>query len=731
MRACVLLVLVALLAAAGVEAVRTGKLQRRMMQHQQQQQYHQQSFPMAATAPVFDPAAMIQQTESAGQGNEIMSALQQLLEQKKASGEAARAQLESAAAHTLAVEASLAAKQRQLQSHNAMLQRLEQCLASGPESVKVHKLAEEVQKQSQSLLEAKSTVEAKNKQLAEQEEELSHEKEALEETQAELEEKEEKLHKAEQHLTEQQSLLEQQAASVHERETNLAATIAAKVEEGVQAKLAALKAEMEAKAEDKLNAVKQAMEAQAHAMLIESRQVATERKATSIAERHQMRALTSVDSSPYALAADEAMAAEEGMEPMLIETHALTEAAPSTQAATTKNATTLWAEKLARHCAQYKDCGTCGGDGRCGWCGTGAKGKCLSLDVNANLRAGSSAGDGLTSGQCTSDQWQTSVASRLTLLSLNVFASERGNSTRRFAAIVQLIKKSGADVVALQEVEKWFVHALQAHSWIKNNFHFSEYGPGQAPGGLYILSRYPIADVNYYENIQPGQVEVNSRGRLLVAKLGVKQQAVYVATTALDYRSAENRAASLEFIFRTLKPYRHAFLLGDFNFDEGSKLETQAVPISYLDLWPTLVTDRPGYTWDPRSNWFAAASDPQSRASRIDRIYLRSNQWMPRSIHLVGCSVSDPLCGAKNLDIKKGVTVVDANKLNPSLILAAPTNDADKPEPETAAFVETSVEISARHSKAARPTFEADFVASNHYGLLVQATQFAPKCPVV
>jgi len=393
----------------------------------------------------------------------------------------------------------------------------------------------------------------------------------------------------------------------------------------------------------------------------------------------------------------------------------------------------------------------------------------MALDVNANLRNGLGS-DGLTSGQCTSDDWQTSVASRLTLLSLNVFASERGNSTRRFAAIVQLIKKSGADVVALQEVERWFVHALQAHSWIKNQFHFSEYGPGQAPGGLYILSRYPIASTNYYENIQPGQVEVTTRGRVLVAKLGVKQQAVYVATTALDYRSSENRANSLEFIFRTLKPYRHVFLLGDFNFDEGAKTEAAAIPRSYLDLWPTLISDKPGYTWDPRANWFAASSDPQSRASRIDRVYLRSNQWMPRSIHLVGCSVSDPLCGAKNLDVKKGVTLIDSNRVNPALILAAPTNAADLKGPaaeaewgtKIPAFIEESVEFlrgepehaqvmrALAHSHRAemeeeaatafvetgvalvtprRPTFEPDFVPSNHYGLLVQTTQFAPRCP--
>jgi len=114
------------------------------------------------------------------------------------------------------------------------------------------------------------------------------------------------------------------------------------------------------------------------------------------------------------------------------------------------------------------------------------------------------------------------------------------------------------------------------------------------------------------------------------------------------------------------------------------------------------------------------------------------------------------------LDVKKGVTLVDANKVNPALILAAPTNLADKKVQQEAewgtkipAFIEESVSYlrgTPEHGQvmraladedalsssfvetgvvvgAPKPTFEADFVASNHYGLLVQTTQFAPRCP--
>lgn len=755
--------LAVLLLAAGAAGLQPQKLQRL-----------QAGAMQAAQADAGADTVLLQQEQSmhAEEDNEIVKSLKALLEEKKASGEAARAKLEAAAQHTLAVEAALQAKQKQLQSHSAMLARLEQCLQQGPASSRFEKMEQEAREQQQSLLEAQSGVQAQQQQLAEAHAELEAQQEALEAAQAEIAEKEQQLAATEAKIASQQSLLEAQATEVAGKEAKLRDLVAEQVEAGVQAKLFALRAELEAKAEDKLRAVRSAMEAQTQSLLRSQEVMLMERAASRIARKHEMKALTSVDDSPYVRASDQAlMELSEQVEPVMLETFSRSApdakpAAPGPVPAPSSNATmSAWARKLSAHCATYDSCESCGGDGRCAWCASEGAPKCMSLDVNANLRPNSVSGDGLTSGQCSSDHWQTSVASRLTLLTLNVFASERGNSTRRFAAIVQLIKKTGADVVALQEVEKWFVHALQAHSWMKNNFHMSDYGPGQAPGGLFILSRYPIASVDYFESIRPGQVEVSQRARVLLAKLGVKGQALYVANTQLDYRSSENRAASLEFIFRTLKPFRHVFLMGDFNFDEGSKLETAAIPASYLDLWPTLVPDRPGWTWDPRSNWFAAASDPLSRASRIDRVFLRSNQWMPRSINLVGCSVSDPLCGAKNLDPKKGVALVDANKLNPALILAAPTNDADKAQPGPAqwgtkipafleleqqvdflrgepeheqvlraleheqqfsSFVELGVEVGARGPK---PTFEPNFVPSNHFGLLVQTTQFAPRCP--
>jgi len=410
-------------------------------------------------------------------------------------------------------------------------------------------------------------------------------------------------------------------------------------------------------------------------------------------------------------------------------------------------------------CARYNNCGTCARDKACAWCAGPNGGSCMLHDVNAALRAGNTAGigDGLTSGQCSADSWQSAVSARLTLLSLNVFASERTNGTRRLAAILKLIKKSGADVVTLQEVEKWFVQSLQAHPWLRSNYHFSDYGAGQAPGGLYILSRYPIASLKYFESIAPGQVSVSQRGRVLVAKIGIKNKPVYVATTNLDWSDANNRAHSLDFIRTVTRKYNHVFLTGDFNFDDLAEPETSHIGRKFLDLWTSLNPNKPGYTWDPRVNSFAKASDPLSRASRIDRIFLKSSKWLPRAVNLVGCSVGDLLCAGKiAAGTNATVTAFNPNprRTSPSIIVR--DTGADSPVSITTQlntnFLELGNEIAAAQmgehmaelsnmedqlemmelgSEAEGnniPAYDPTFVPSNHFGLLVQASRFTPHC---
>jgi len=666
---------------------------------------------------------------------EMVSSLKLLLEQRRAADQAARAKLEAAAERTLAVEHALAEKSAQLKAHNKMMSRLEACLADGPAHQQYAKLIQQMKEKETILVEQKSQLETQVDSLKEQEDALTAAKAKSKELEAELAEKNSQLQSKQAELDAQHSLLATREQALATREATLLkqlqdaahvrATQDAEIERRVSEKVAEMKLSFIAEKEKAVNAVRAELQGEMHALLEKQSHVTENDKlALKIAAKHEMKRLTSAD-------AELTDVTPEPLDMMMIESKS-----------TARNESSRDAD-FADRCTQYSDCSSCGADGGCAWCSSTRT--CLRLDVNANFRK-SAAADGLTSGQCPADSWNTAVSSRLTLLSLNVFASDHANSTKRFAATVQLFKKTGADVIALQEVEKWFVHALQAHSWVKANYHFSDFGPGQAPGGLYILSRYPISSLSYYEEIQPGQVSVTERGRVLVATLGVRQHAVTVATTNLDWRAAETRAKNLDYVFHILKQYPHVFLLGDFNFDDGSKPESEHIPKNYLDVWSTLQSENPGFTWDPRHNWYAAASDPHSRSSRIDRILVKSNQWMPRSIHLVGCSVGDPLCAARNLRKGNAVSIVSTTSelANPSVLIGQ-KKEENRPEPgspkkvthrPTATFLETGVDVTAddmdtsmvEAQAQATNNFHADFVASNHYGLLVQATHFHPKC---
>lgn len=668
---------------------------------------------------------------------EMVSSLKLLLEQRRAADQSARAKLEAAAERTLAVEHALAEKSAQLKAHNKMMSRLEACLADGPAHQQYAKLIHQMKEKETVLLEQKSQLETQVDSLKEQEDALNAAKTKSKELEAELAEKNAELKQKQAELDSQHSLLATREQTLATREATLLkqlqdaahvrATQDSEIEHRVNEKVAEMKLSFIAEKEQAVNAVRAELQGEMHALLEKQSHVTENDKlALKIAAKHEMKRLTSAD-------AELSDVTPEPLDLMMIE---------SKSAARNQSADVFRSDELDR-CGQYSDCSSCGSDGGCAWCSSTRA--CLRLDVNANFRKGFGTADGLTSGQCPADSWNTAVSSRLTLLSLNVFASDHANSTKRFAATVQLFKKTGADVIALQEVEKWFVHALQAHSWVKANYHFSDFGPGQAPGGLYILSRYPISSLSYYEEIQPGQVSVTERGRVLVATLGVRQHALTVATTNLDWRAAETRAKNLDYVFHILKQYPHVFLLGDFNFDDGSKPESEHIPKNFLDVWSTLQSENPGFTWDPRHNWYAAASDPHSRSSRIDRILVKSNQWMPRSIHLVGCSVGDPLCAARNLNKNNQVSIVSTTSelANPSVLIGQKKQE-DRPEPGApkkvshlpASFLETEVALTAddvdtamvESSAAATNNFHADFVASNHYGLLVQATHFHPKC---
>jgi len=278
-------------------------------------------------------------------------------------------------------------------------------------------------------------------------------------------------------------------------------------------------------------------------------------------------------------------------------------------------------------CEQHKNCYECMSDPECGLCA--ATGACQKGGLT-----------GPETGSCSS--WLFSAPMRI--FSINVYGKDLNNVTARANNIFAMVEEANADFVCFQEVEDWFLEAMSQQPWAKS-YHASDFGSGHAPGGLLCLSKVPLAHVAYYEKTQPGQVEVDQRGRLLLIKPKLAEQNLVIASTTLDWRSPENRADSLDYVFSVLNNTNNVVLMGDFNFDFGAQPESSRIPDKFKDVWLKLRPDRPGFTWDPIHNAYARASDPRSRPSRIDRMFVSSDYVSFNKISKVGSPDVSPHYG--------------------------------------------------------------------------------------
>jgi len=226
-----------------------------------------------------------------------------------------------------------------------------------------------------------------------------------------------------------------------------------------------------------------------------------------------------------------------------------------------------------------------------------------------------------------------------------------------------------------------------------------------------------------------------------------------VATTNLDWRSADSRTDGLDFVFAILSPYNDVLLTGDFNFDHGALPETSHIPENWLDVWPALNPDNLGHTWDPDTNRYARASDPTSRPSRIDRVFVKSVHWLPRYIKLVGCSSTDLLCSALFANpvpptrphplpqpLSQPHASTEANSPPLTALAKPPKKSAlGRGRSTNSVFLEMATEVQHRIAAATTSWAELDVEAeadaerhsvipSNHYALLAHFSKFEAHC---
>jgi len=254
--------------------------------------------------------------------------------------------------------------------------------------------------------------------------------------------------------------------------------------------------------------------------------------------------------------------------------------------------------------------------------------------------------------QSATDQTKSSVGKTFRVMSYNIHHGEGLDGKVDLLRIAELIKREGADIVALQEVDKGVertarrdlpeeLAALTGMTCIfSNNYHYQggEYGNA-------VLTRFPVVrwTNRHYKMLRPGE----QRG-ILQLVLTIHGREIVFMNTHIDYRPEDSErwsnVAEIEEIVRnqpltrpsdTLSPSDGErdgvrgrpiiILCGDFNDTPESRV-CRRISESFDDTW-TLIGQGDGFT--------IPAANPRKRIDYIwtskDKSLVPLKAWVPQS----------------------------------------------------------------------------------------------------
>lgn len=221
---------------------------------------------------------------------------------------------------------------------------------------------------------------------------------------------------------------------------------------------------------------------------------------------------------------------------------------------------------------------------------------------------------------------------RLKIVTWNVwFAGYRFE--QRAAALLAELGRRRADVIALQEVTHPLLVAILDEPWVRAAYEISEL---HVLGyDVAVLSRVPIVRLTTLE------LPTGMGRRLLVARLAC---GLDVATVHLESTigCARERAEQL----RIIQPFlaregEDTVLVGDMNFEPGAPLESAALDPEFIDVWPALRPQEPGWSIDSERNSMLLNMRAKPSQKRIDRVFARTRRWRPAAIELLGTAPID------------------------------------------------------------------------------------------
>lgn len=227
------------------------------------------------------------------------------------------------------------------------------------------------------------------------------------------------------------------------------------------------------------------------------------------------------------------------------------------------------------------------------------------------------------------------VGDGLTVATFNVWFDER-YARARYQAIADVLSREAPDVMVFQEVTAPAVEVLLGQDWIREGYQRAE-ATGWRTGnyGHLMLSRVPMLRATYV------RLPTRAKRGVLRAEVDVGGGALTVGSVHLDSgkASAGLRKRQLRTAFRDVGSRSDVVLLGDFNMRDH---ENDGIAASFVDVWPQLRPGEPGFTEDTSINAMRFDSTGKERHVRFDRVLVKSGDWTPTRIELLGTEPISP-----------------------------------------------------------------------------------------
>lgn len=228
------------------------------------------------------------------------------------------------------------------------------------------------------------------------------------------------------------------------------------------------------------------------------------------------------------------------------------------------------------------------------------------------------------------------------------YDADRIDTARRRPLLPAALRAADADVIALQEVEPPLLALLLREPWVRE-----AYTLGTDPAardvddcGLLLLSRLPVREAGHHA-LGPHKAVT-----ALVVEGPDEPLTVAVTHLSSDHSAdgAARREAELARLAEGLAPLDgDVVLLGDFN--DGTDAPQTA--LGMRDAWSEVRgSGDTTPTFDPRANPLAAVSSLSGRASRLDRVLLRTGRLRAREVSLLG---TEPAADGLHLSDHYGV----------------------------------------------------------------------------